>query len=361
MTDASENEREQLRDATRGFLARHRPPAAVREALERPRTVDRAAWRDAAAMGWVGAAVPDDAGGLGGTVTDLATIAEELGRGTFDGPFLGCVLAATLLTGAEGDEAAALLADLCSGARIAAAAIDAGDADAAAAAARVTLDADGRLHGELLAVLDADVADALLVPFVRDGAFVTALVPADAGVAVRPARGFDLTRRVSAVSLAGASSGPVVAVAPGALARTLALGGALAAADGLGAATRLLEMTVAYAQDRVAFGRPIASYQAVKHKCADMLCWTEGARVAVDAAAAALDGDGDPAYAVSVAKGYAGDACSRVAGEALQIHGGIAFTWEHDLHLLMRRIKADEVLFGDLAFHEDRLAAAVSA
>jgi alkylation response protein AidB-like acyl-CoA dehydrogenase len=362
MTRSSEDEREQLRDATRGFLARHRPPAAVREALERPRTVDRAAWRDAAAMGWVGAAVPEDAGGLGGTVTDLATIAQELGRGTFDGPFLGCALAATLLTGAEGDEAASLLADLCAGARIAAPAVDAGDADPAAAAGRVTLDGDGRLHGELLAVLDADVADVLAVPVLRDGALVVALVAADAaGVAVRPARGFDLTRRVSAVSLEAASCGSVVAVAPGALARTLALGGALAAADGLGAATRLLEMTVAYAQDRVAFGRPIAGYQAVKHKCADMLCWTEGARVAVDAAAAALDGDGDPAYAVSVAKAYAGDACSRVAGEALQLHGGIAFTWEHDLHLLMRRIKADEVLFGDLAFHEDRLAAAVGA
>jgi len=357
MTTSTDDEREQLRDATRGFLARQRPGTAVREALERPRTLDRGGWREGAAMGWVGAAVPEAAGGLGGTVADLATIAEELGRATFDGPFLGCALAATLLTDAEGEEAAALVAALVDGTRTAAVVVDAGAADAIAAAEAVSLGENG-LRGALLAVLDADVADVLVVPLDGDRAV---LLAADAGgVSVRPARGFDLTRRVSAVTLDGAT-GPVVDLPPGALTRTLALGATLAAADALGAAIRLREMTVDYAQDRIAFGRSIASYQAVKHKCADMLCWTEGTRVAVDTATAALDGDGDAAYAVSVAKAYAGDVCSRVAGEALQLHGGIAFTWEHDLHLLMRRIKADEVLFGDVAEHEDRLAATLRA
>jgi len=357
MTTSKDDEREQLRDATRGFLARHRPGTAVREALERPRALDREAWAAGAAMGWVGAGVPEEAGGLGGTAADLATIAEELGRATFDGPFLGCVLAATLLTGAENEQATALVAALCAGERTATVVVDAGAADAGVAAEVVSLDENG-LHGTLLAVLDADVADVLVVPVAGERAV---LVDAGApGVSVRPARGFDLTRRVSAVALDRAA-GSVVDLAPGALTRALALGATLAAADALGAATRLREMTVDYAQDRIAFGRSIASYQAVKHKCADMLCWTEGTRVAVDTATAALDGDGDPAYAVSVAKAYAGDVCSRVAGEALQLHGGIAFTWEHDLHLLMRRIKADEVLFGDVAEHEDRLAATLRA
>jgi alkylation response protein AidB-like acyl-CoA dehydrogenase len=119
------------------------------------------------------------------------------------------------------------------------------------------------------------------------------------------------------------------------------VGALLAAADAVGVAARLLEMTVEYAKQRTTFGRTLASYQAVKHKCADMLCWVEGSRTAVAAAAATGD-----ARAIAVAKAYATEHCARVAGEALQIHGGIGFTWEHDLHLYLRRAKADEAMFG---------------
>jgi alkylation response protein AidB-like acyl-CoA dehydrogenase len=119
-------------------------------------------------------------------------------------------------------------------------------------------------------------------------------------------------------------------------------------------------MTVDYTLHRIAFGKPIASYQAVKHKCADMLCWVEAARAATRYAATALrDAPESAAGALSVAKSHVGDTCSRLAGESLQVHGGVGFTWEHDLHLYLRRIKADEVMFGDIAEHRERLAAAL--
>jgi alkylation response protein AidB-like acyl-CoA dehydrogenase len=120
-------------------------------------------------------------------------------------------------------------------------------------------------------------------------------------------------------------------------------------------------MTVDYALSRRTFGKPIASYQAIKHKCADMLCWVEGSRAAARyAAEELLAGSPGAARAVSIAKSYASDVCSRLAGEALQIHGGIGFTWEHDLHLYLRRIKANEVLFGGIADHRAEIAAALA-
>ena len=134
--------------------------------------------------------------------------------------------------------------------------------------------------------------------------------------------------------------------------RVRAVGALLACADAVGVAGRLLELTVEYAKQRVVFGRTLSSYQAVKHRCADMLCWLEGSRVATEHAAEALQaGAPDALRAVAVAKAYAGEHCARLAGEALQIHGGIGFTWEHDLHLYLRRAKADEALFGTPATH----------
>ena len=127
----------------------------------------------------------------------------------------------------------------------------------------------------------------------------------------------------------------------------------LASADAVGVAARLLELTVAYAGQRSTFGRTLASYQAVKHKCADMLCWIEGSRAATAARrrGAARRASRAPRRAVAIAKAYATEHCARVAGESLQIHGGIGFTWEHDLHLYLRRAKADEALFGTPAEH----------
>jgi alkylation response protein AidB-like acyl-CoA dehydrogenase len=301
---------ELLREATRGFLAREAPLSAVRASLERPRTLDRAAWARAASMGWIAALLPEEHGGLGVDLTSAVTIAEELGRGLYGGPFLGCALAAWAwpeIAGLADGEVTAAWCELA----------PAGDDDPA------------RLSGVARHVFDADVADVLVV-----AAGGRAYLVAASDVRVEAERGLDLTRTISTVTLDSAPATPIPAADP------RPLGALLAAADAVGVAARLLEMTVEYAKQRTTFGRTLASYQAVKHKCADMLCDVEGSRAAVTAAAA------EPSErAITIAKAYATERCARVAGEALQIHGGIGFTWEHDLHLYLRRAKADEAMF----------------
>ncbi len=303
---------ELLREATRGFLAREAPLSAVRASLERPRTLDRAAWARAASMGWIAALLPEEHGGLGVDLTSAVTIAEELGRGLCGGPFLGCALAAWAwpeLAGLAGGETTAAWC-----------ALEAGDGAAGG---------DARVSGVARHVFDADVADVLVVT-----AGGRAYLVAASDVSVERERGVDLTRTISTVTLDSAPATPIAAADP------RPLGALLAAADAVGVAARLLEMTVEYAKQRTTFGRTLASYQAVKHKCADMLCDIEGSRAAVTAAAA------EPSErAITIAKAYATERCARVAGEALQIHGGIGFTWEHDLHLYLRRAKADEAMF----------------
>jgi len=302
---------ELLREATRGFVAREAPLTAVRAGLEKPRALDRDAWRRAAEMGWIAALAPEEHGGLGVDLGSAVTIAEELGRGLYGGPFLGCALAAWAwpeIAGlADGDTTAAWCA------------LEGGDAGTAPA----------RLSGVARHVFDADVADVLVVS-AGDRAFLVAAEHAR----IEPEPALDLTRTISTVTLDDAPATPVAARDP------RLLGALLAAADAVGVANRLLEMTVEYAKQRTTFGRTLASYQAVKHKCADMLCDVEGSRAAVTAAAA------EPSErAITIANAYATERCARVAGEALQIHGGIGFTWEHDLHLYLRRAKADQAMF----------------
>ena len=323
---------ELLREATRGFLAREAPLSAVRAGLERPRELDRAAWARAAAMGWVAALVPEEHGGLGVSLPDAVTIAEELGRGLYGGPFLGCALAAAAWPAIDGladGETTAAWCELAGASGVPAAVPGGEAAGASGTSAAGGDDARARLSGVAARVFDADVADVLVVATAR-GAFLV-----DANHArIEPEPGLDLTRTLATVTLDDAPATPVAAADP------RELGALLAAADAVGAAARLLELTVEYAKQRTTFGRTLASYQAVKHKCADMLCWVESSRVAVAAAAAAPD-----ARSIAVAKAYASEHCARVAGEALQIHGGIGFTWEHDLHLYLRRAKADEAMF----------------
>jgi alkylation response protein AidB-like acyl-CoA dehydrogenase len=225
-----------------------------------------------------------------------------------------------------------------------------------------------RLAGVKEYVIDADVADVLVVSARVDGALCNLLVPAGTpGVTVSTARGLDLTRSISTVRfddvVVPVAAGWDAAGAEHAVRFGLGVGTLIAGADAIGAAQRLMEMTVEYALAREVFGRPLAGYQAVKHKCADMLCGIEGSRVAAVAAAEALAEEGErggeameaATRALHVLGSFAGEACSSIAGEALQLHGGIGFTWEHNLHLYLRRIKADEALFGSIAWHRDEL------
>jgi alkylation response protein AidB-like acyl-CoA dehydrogenase len=361
--DADDHRRD-LREATRSFLQRHFPVTAVREHLEAPATLDRAAWEQCAQMGWIALLVAEDHGGLDGDLADLELVGEELGRVLFTGPFLGSAVAAALLRAGGGPPATALCPGLADGSLTAAWAVseerDPWTLGGVGAVATAT-DSGVRLDGEKRFVVGGALADVLVVTARTADGLASYVVPRTAiGLTVTDEPGLDLTRSLATVRLEGVVVGPDAAVGDDGAARERALGLAatLTAADAVGAGERLVELTVECAGQRETFGRVIGSYQAVKHKCADMLWWLDGARLASRNAAEALDGDGDAAHLVAVGKACASDYTARIAGESLQLHGGIGFTWEHDLHLYLRRIKADEALFGDAEHHERRIAAA---
>jgi alkylation response protein AidB-like acyl-CoA dehydrogenase len=219
-----------------------------------------------------------------------------------------------------------------------------------------------RLDGVAGYVHGASVADVMLVTARADDQLVHLLVrpPAD-GITTRTLGGLDLTRRMAKVSFDGcvvpgsavlgsAESGVEI------MERALAVAAVIQAAEAVGAADHLVASTVQYSRDRVQFGRPIGSFQAIKHRLADLVITLEGMRAAAHYAALALgDGFDDAAEAVAVAGSYVGDAYTSVCGEAVQLHGGIGFTWEHDVHLFARRATVDRVLYGDPAWHRERL------
>jgi len=368
-----DDEQQQLAESTRGFLARHYPPAGVRAVLEAERVPDPDGWRRAAEMGWVAVLAPAAVSGLDAGPPEATVVAEELGRAVNWTPFLGNALACAALAGvgraaaapAPGTPAAALLERLVAGETTAA---WAGPEPGGESWGAVRIGSEARRHGDGFVVdgakrlvADADLAAELVVTARLDGELVDFLVPAAApGVTVEPARTLDLTRRFPTVRLDRVEVGGDARVARAGASpfdSVLDLAAVLVAADAVGAAERLLEMTVEYALGRIAFERPIGSYQAVKHFCADMLLRVEAARAAVRNAALRL-GAGDPgaARAVAVAASYTADATTWIAGTALQVHGGIGFTWEHDLHLFLRRIDADAALFGGAREQRRRLA-----
>jgi len=332
---------DELRDVARRLLAAGAPD-----------------WGRLAEVGWTGLEVPEDLGGAGVGFAEVAVVAEELGRALAAAPYLGSVvLGVGALTLAEPDpERDALLAAVASGTTRVAVALpgDGGDPPAFRLAG-------GRLEGEAAWVPDVAGADRLLVPAAgEDGAPVlVAVAPGAAGLAVTPVPILDATRDLATVTARGVAveDGAAWAFAggPAVLHRRAALA---VAADGLGVAGAMLDATVAYAKVRVQFGRPIGSFQAVKHACADMLVQLSASRALVAEAAAALDaGDEGAGVAVAMAKAHAGTMAVEVAGAALQLHGGIGYTWESGVHAHLKRAMADRSLYGSPRAHRARLAA----
>ena len=224
------------------------------------------------------------------------------------------------------------------------------------------------ISGRKCAVLDAHVADFLLVAAKLGGGVVLLPVERGAkGVTIEPMTTVDGTRRLATVTLTGVKVGDDAIVGDAsdgwpAISRALDRAAAGMAAEMVGGAGKALEMSVEYAKIRVQFGRPIGSFQAIKHKCADMMLLVESARSAALYAAWALEnGAPDASVSASIAKAYASEAFRKCAGDAIQIHGGIAITWEHDLHLYFKRAKLGEMLFGDPIFHRERLLTQVLA
>lgn len=360
------DEQQAIKSTAHDFLASRFKSERIREIAASEDGFDEAGWKEMAELGWAGLALPEEWGGQGLGIVDLAILFEELGYALAPSPLLSNTIAGLALAFAGSDEQRERwLRPLAAGElRGAPALLDAGTS---AEPMRFELEAEERsdglvLNGEKTLVMDAASADFFLVA-TADGRRHIVERGAD-GVSVKPEESIDLTRRLSSVRLDGVTVAPENTL-PGAAADYLPvfLRACVAiAAESTGVAQRALEMSVAYAKDRQQFGRPIGAYQAVSHRCAQMLLETENSRSAVYGAAWAADAEPESLpLAASMAKAYASDAGWRVPDMAIQVHGGIGFTWEHDLHFFLKRGRANAASFGDAKWHRERVADAVLA
>jgi alkylation response protein AidB-like acyl-CoA dehydrogenase len=356
-----------LQDSAREFLARWCPPERVRELMATETAHDEKLWQAMAEQGWLGLIVAEEYGGLGLGLVELAVVAEEMGRACLPGVFLSTLTAAALIERAgSAAQRARYLEPLAAGALKASVALLEDDASWAADGVQLEAQrADGNfsITGRKLFVPDAEVAD-LLLCVARDGDRLALLPVARgaSGIRLKPMPAMDATRKLYEVAFADVRVHEADALGADGAARA-ALQGAFEVAtvalcaEMVGGMQWVLDTTVEYAKTRQQFGRVIGSFQAVQHQCADMLLLTESARSAVYYAAWALS-EADPSahVAVSIAKAYCSDAYREVGNRGIQVHGGIGFTWEHDLQLYYKRSKAAETLFGDATFHRERIA-----
>jgi alkylation response protein AidB-like acyl-CoA dehydrogenase len=344
-------EEEALRAAVRDLLGDHCDPAGVIARTESDAPHDRATWKALAeGMGLAGLLVPEARGGQGATHREVAVVLEELGRAAAPVPYLTSAVVATEALLACGDEE--LLTRLASGRTVGALAV--GLHTAPGAAFTAVHAEDGTLHGEVTGVADAVAADVLLVPADDGGLYA---VDADA-VTVTPQVSLDLTRPLATVALAGAP-GRRLGDAEPAVRRALRAGAGLLASEQLGVADWALTETVRHLKERKQFNRPVGGFQALKHRLAQLWLEVVSLRAAARNAADALAGQGsaeEVAVAVAVAQAYAAPVAVRAAEEALQLHGGIGMTWEHPVHLYLKRAKADSIAYGTAGAHRSAVA-----
>ena len=354
----------QLRAAARGFLSRTATEAEARRLMATDTGYDEALWkRMASELGWQGLAIPGRYGGAGYGCAELSIVLEEMGRALLCAPFLSsAVLAATALTElADKDAQARYLPGIASGDLIATVAISGEDGAPEGADLIVAHGGDGWvLSGDAPSVLDGHVAGLVLVPARADGAISLFAVDADAsGVRRTPLDSMDQTRKLASLSFEHTPARLVGTSGDGTcvLSRVLDLAAVALAAEQVGGASRCLDMAVEYAKARVQFDRPIGSFQAVKHKCADMLVAVESARSALFRAIRhAMTDDAGLPVSASIAKTLCSEAYLHVATENIHVHGGIGFTWEHPAHLYFRRAKSGEMLLGTPTYHRRRFA-----
>ncbi len=338
----------------------------VRRLLETPEGYDPAVWKQMGEqLGLQAIAIPEEYGGVGFGYVELTVIFEEMGAALLCAPYFATIALAANALLSCGDESAKkdLLPGIASGETIATLALteDTGRWDLDA----ITLAATGKggqwkLDGHKMFVIDGQTADLILVAArTSKGVSLFAVESGGAGITRTPLATMDQTRKQARLEFAGTPArllGDEGGAAP-ALSRTLDLAAVALAAEQVGGAQRCLDMAVDYAKTRIQFGRPIGSFQAIKHKCADMLLEVESAKSAAYYAgwAAAEDSEELPVVA-SLAKSYCSEAYFHAAAENIQIHGGIGFTWEHDAHLYFKRAKSSELLLGDPSYHRELLA-----
>ena len=357
MRFAFSDEQEQLRLAVRRFLADQSPTSEVRRLMETDTGYDTSVWqRLADDLAVTGVHIPEAYGGQGFTFAELAIVVEEMGRALLCAPyFSSSVLAATAIlnAGSEADKGEWLPA-IASGKRLAALAVAEpnGRRDASGLETTVTR---GRLNGTKSFVVDGHTADILIVATAQSFYAVEATAP---GVSRRLLTTIDATRKLARIDFDDVQARPIgdAGTAAAALARTLDLAAVALANEMVGGAQALLESAIAYANMRVQFGRAVGSFQAIKHRCADLLLDVELAKsAAYQAAEAAAANDADLPALASLAKAAASDAYMRAARDCIQIHGGIGFTWDNDTHLWYKRAKSSEAFLGDAAHHREKL------
>jgi len=374
MEFAFSQDQDELRRAARRFLEVASSEERVRAVMETEQGYDSATWQQLSEeLAWTGLTIPEEYGGLGMSYLDLHPLMEEMGRALLCSPFFStiCLGANALLLGGNGVQKERHLPGIAAGEATAtlAYAEKNGQLDAAGIEATCSRTAAGYiLRGTKSYVLDGHTADLLIVAARTENSegaegVSLFLVPGDAdGVKQAWLPTMDQTRRLASVEL-----NDVVVPADALVGeegrgwalceRTLDLARIALAAEQVGAAEMCLDMSVEYAKVRKQFGRPIGSFQAIKHKCADMLMMIESARsAAFYASALAGQGERDLEEAASSAKAFCSDAFFHCAAENIQIHGGIGFTWEHAAHMYFKRAKAAEVLFGAPSFHRERVA-----
>jgi len=350
-----------LHDTTVRFIEAELPIGQTRLLHDDPNGYDRGWLQKAAGLGWFAMLVPEaDGGGCmsGDGLADAAIIAEELGRHLQPGPFVPMnVVAAAVAAHGSAAARADLLPELVAGETVATWALSAMDGSVDDGAG-VGFDGSA-LTGSRGYVQDVASADVMLVSAERDGEPVQVLVPTAAdGIELVPLDSLDRSRRFAHVHLDRVQVDADAVLGGGAAGLEAALLTAvvLNLADTVGAIDRLFEMTVAYAKDRVAFGRPIGSFQAIKHILADQALYLETCRAGAAAAAKAVSaGDERASEVVSMTAAYIGDVANDIAQECLQVHGGIGYTWEHDLHLFLRRVRSNAAVYGEPSWHRERV------
>ena len=371
MNFAFSEEQDQLRDAVRKFCEAKSPETEVRRLMETTEGYDPAVWGQMAnELGLQGLHIPEAYGGQGFSFVELGIVLEEFGRSLLCAPYFSTVVLAAnaILNAGSEEQKAKLLPGLASGEVVGTLAFT--EPNGRWDASGITMEASGSgdsvtLDGTKMFVLDGHTADLIVVAARAAGtsgedgiAFYTVAGDA-AGLTRTPLATMDQTRKQAKLEFAGVKAEPLGAAGSGwaALSKTLDQAAVAISNEMVGGGQFVLEESVQYAKDRVQFGRPIGSFQAIKHKCADMLLEVESAKSAAYYAswAAAEDSDELPVVA-SLAKAYCSDAYFHAAAENIQIHGGIGFTWEHNAHLYFKRAKSSEILLGDATYHRELLA-----
>ncbi len=378
MDFAFTEEQLELREMARAFLAEHSGGEQIRAAMELPGGCDEKVWEQLAQeLGWTAVAIPEEFGGLGLGYVELVALAEVMGEALLCSPFFSsvCLAANAILEAGSAAQKEALLPGIAEGTTRAALAVTERNGrvgpDGIEAIARPDGEADGDgfvLSGAKHFVVDGHTADLIVVAARSDGSegaqgVSLFAIPADTpGLSREALPTMDATRRLAAIELADVRVGADALLgdeggAWPALDRAHQLAAVALAAEQVGGAQRCLDMAVDYSKEREQYGRPIGSFQALKHKMADMMVAVEAARSAVyyAACAAAERTDNLPAVS-SMAKAVASDAYTRCAGDALQIFGGVGFTFEYDIHLYFKRARSSASLLGDPAYHRERVA-----